>query len=294
MSRGFVTIATGDEHFYHIASNLLLSYRLRCDDPMPFAIICDRENDFTKGFDVVVPLQEPTCSYLDKLALPNLAPFDETIFIDADSLAYADLNDFWEVFRDASDFSAFGADFPTSYPHAWFKIEDVGDFASEISSIPDFIGGVYFVRKSEELEKFARTCQLILSRYDRFVFRQFDNPADEPIFALAMAVHGFRTAGGRSLPVCFYPHAEHFEADMLSGRVRYDSIYSRDKGIVEGAYLVHWGSGNTGRPCYLFQERLLSALANGESPGRCCTALMKASVSAKWAMRKIQSRFGML
>lgn len=51
MTRGFITIATGKELYYQLAQNLLKSYRLYSRNPMPFAILCDRENTYTEQFD---------------------------------------------------------------------------------------------------------------------------------------------------------------------------------------------------------------------------------------------------
>ena len=56
MTRGFITIATGKEMYFQSAKNLLLSYKLYCDDPLPFAIMCDQENEYTALFDDVVLL----------------------------------------------------------------------------------------------------------------------------------------------------------------------------------------------------------------------------------------------
>ena len=42
-TRGFITIATGEEKYYRFAVNLLMSYRLYCPNPMPFAIMCDQK-----------------------------------------------------------------------------------------------------------------------------------------------------------------------------------------------------------------------------------------------------------
>ena len=108
MTRGFVTIATGSENYYRIARNLLRSYRLFTASPMPFALICDKENEYTEEFDSVVVLENPLRSYVDKLFIPDFTPFDETIFIDSDCLAYRDLNAFWDAFENGPDFSAFG------------------------------------------------------------------------------------------------------------------------------------------------------------------------------------------
>ena len=275
MTRGFVTIATGKTRYYRIARNLLHSYRLFSAEPMPFALICDRKNRYTAEFDQVVLLRDPARSYLDKLRLPELAPFDETIFIDADCLACRDLRDFWKAFAGASDFSVFGRDCPLEYAHAWFRREDAGEYAGRISSIPDFIGGVYFLRRTPELKAFSETCRHILDHYGEYRFRQFTEPADEPVYALAMAVHGFVTVGERSLPVCFYPQTRRFEANLAEGILRYDSCYFPEMGMREGACMVHWGSGNTRRPVYLLEAWRLNRLYAGRKPGRASEAAVR-------------------
>ena len=97
-TRGFVSIATGKKHYYRIAYNLLCSYRLNAG-AYPFAIICDRENEYTAAFDKVIRLENPTNSYMDKLRLFDCLPFDETIFIDADCLVYGNVDRWWALFE---------------------------------------------------------------------------------------------------------------------------------------------------------------------------------------------------
>ena len=80
MIRGFVTIATGAERYFDIARNLLWSYQQFASEKYPFAIICDRENEYTAEFDDVILLKEAHCNYLDKLQLYDYLPYDEIIF----------------------------------------------------------------------------------------------------------------------------------------------------------------------------------------------------------------------
>ena len=112
MTRGFITIATGGDWYYQLAENLLLSYRLFSEKPMPFAILCDRENEHTKRFDQTIVFTPTGKPFFDKFELLRLAPFDETIFIDADCLAYRDLNEFWDFFAGADDVSGAGYNVP--------------------------------------------------------------------------------------------------------------------------------------------------------------------------------------
>ena len=66
MTKGFITIATGDKQYYMIAANLLLSYRCFSESPCPFAIIADEENEYTALFDDVIITNEAKQSFLDK------------------------------------------------------------------------------------------------------------------------------------------------------------------------------------------------------------------------------------
>lgn len=132
--KGFVTIATGQERYYKLARNLLHSYRLFAKDPFPFAIISDRENEYTSEFDKVIVISDASNSYNDKLKLFRELPFEETIFIDADSLAYGDLNTWWDIFCDAGDFSLFGYAWrDLNCGRGWFIPSGMKQYGTDIS-----------------------------------------------------------------------------------------------------------------------------------------------------------------
>ncbi|MBR3182258.1 MAG: hypothetical protein IKF56_06445 [Eggerthellaceae bacterium] len=296
MTRGFVTIATGSERYYIIASNLVASYRHFSSDPLSFAILCDVENEYTELFDDVVLLDNPYRSYLDKLALLDYAPYDETIFIDADCLAYRDLNDFWTYFENASDFTAFGTAFPADYPYAWFKREDVGDYSNRIEFVPDFIGGVYFIRKTPAIRAFSETCNHILENYYSYVFRIFEDPCDETIFALAMSVHGFKPIDKDLAPICFYPHRTYFKSNIVKGDVRYASKYEKELGMRSWAYMIHWGNRNTVRPPYTIEAARLKSLMreNGKLASTFNVLRVSAPYYAKSGIKRILSKLHLL
>ena len=54
-TRGFITVATGSEHYFNLAENLIKSYRLfNKDSRFPFAVITEKENLHTDLFDDVI------------------------------------------------------------------------------------------------------------------------------------------------------------------------------------------------------------------------------------------------
>lgn len=109
--RGFVTVATGSEKYYILAANLYVSYKVCGSGRYPFALICDRENMFSDKFEDVIQVQDSSSSTVDKL-LMRYSPYDENIFIDADSLVLSDIDDLWTIFEFEDDVSAFGKSLP--------------------------------------------------------------------------------------------------------------------------------------------------------------------------------------
>ncbi len=267
-SRGFITIATGNDKYYDIAWNLLLSYRFFSDSPLPFAILCDRQTSKTKDFDVEIINTDVTCSYMDKLMLSDICPFDETIFIDADCLAYADLNVLFDIFSSADDVSCFGNTFPlTMDTQGWYSLKsfpeqksaDVIDRDKAQLEIPYSVGlhgGVYFVRKSKISNKCFSNARQIAKNYRHYDFLLFKEPADEPCIALAMAINGLKPVSWKKgVLKCYWESPP----PVLKMRKRMASLTDGTH-----VYLVHFGSGNTQTPIYRQEIAWLNCLNKGK------------------------------
>lgn len=254
MKRGFVTIATGEDHYYLMAQNLLRSYRLNCKDPMPFAIIADRDNDYTREFDDVVIIDNPSKTWMDKLRLLDSCPYDENLFLDADCLVYRDINFLWELFRDADDFSCFGKALPLDDKGGWFTNQ-----ASQFYPIhfcTHLHGMLYFIRNSETLERMQELCRDIISNYGKIVFKDFNEKmADEPVYALAMAVLDLHPVDRKPDYYCFVPYASKFSSNYERRTVRFTNPTD---GTVDGCCIVHWGNRNTLRAQYRFAASVIA------------------------------------
>lgn len=75
-------------------------------NPVPVGIIAEEEKEYTAMFDDVIITTKAQRSFNDKFLLLQLCPYDETIFVDADGLAYGDLNEYWSFFENATDFQS--------------------------------------------------------------------------------------------------------------------------------------------------------------------------------------------
>lgn len=257
---GFFTVATGDEHYYKIAANLLRSYRQFSSEPLPFAILADRENAYTKEFDKTVILREPTRSYLDKLSLYDYLPYDTSVFIDADCLAYGDLNVIFDHFREADDFCCYGRVLPLEDRTGWFNYEDLGELQSRVSYCVGLHGGIYYIRRTPKAAEVFKTAKQIARDYEKYSFKgRFSTPGDEPILALSMALTGCRPIPFRPEGICCYwEHENQMELDIAKGKA-----VIRKTG--QQTHLVHWGTRFTRQLLY---QKQAAALALLDSPGK--------------------------
>lgn len=257
---GFLTVATGDEHYYRIADNLRKSYRRFSPAPRPFAILCDRENDYTRNFDHVILLPNPTGSYLDKLQLFDYLPYDINIFIDADCLAYGDLNQLFSYFETADDVSCMGRILPLDDTTGWFNYEDLGDLKPRVSYCVGLHGGIYHIRKTPKAKAVFDTAKQLAKDYHQYNFKgNFSSPGDEPIIALSMALNGCRPVPHDIGKICCY--WELINAMDLSMNQGLAWIRPQKKETI----LVHWGTRFTRGLLYRKQIAILDQLENDAS-----------------------------
>ena len=260
-SRGFVTMATGRDEYYILAQNLLRSYHFHSRSPMPFAIICDRENEYTADFDVVVLMDHPQHSVFDKLRLPELAPFAETIFIEADCLAYHDLNGLWKIFKDGPDFGTLGYVLPLDSEIGWINPDYLGPYQGRIQEQYLHQGGVYYMRKGR-LDAFMQTCRDICLHREDFHFRL---PNEEPVIALACTLHAYKPPKDWIDVFCYYPVATIRRLNIKWGILSF-SLSLPDRPVSPpGIFLMHWGSDNTRGPLYKREAAVVSQNGNRKS-----------------------------
>lgn len=255
MTRGFITIATGDKYYYRIAANLLLSYRLFSQDPMPFAIIAEEENEYTALFDDVVLTNESMHSFLDKFLLLKLCPYDENIFFDADSLAYGDLNAYWDFFRDATDFSAIGENVERNAKNqAWYNVEDIGKYGETLPYKSRVHAGVCFIRPSEKTRKMYADCMELYHNFHTMHFHSYPTSVDECVFGVAMPMNEMKATPEEVDLLACYPCLTRVKADILHAKLAHTTTWGTS---TENGILIHWGTAHTYEPLYRYNEACL-------------------------------------
>lgn len=258
MTYGFITIATGDEQYYRMAVNLLHSYRLFAEEALPFAILADRENEFTAQFDDVRLFPSAHRNYLDKLGMFDLLPYDVNIFIDADCLAYGSLNELFAVFQNADDFSCFGRVLPLEDKTGWFEYENLGELQSRVSYVVGLHGGIYYMRRTDTCRAVLETAQTLVSHYGEYGFKgNFATPGDEPLIALSMALHQCHPISHDLRRIlCYWESVGQMKLNLSRS-------FAWEKQREVQTNLVHWGTRFTKTPLYRKQIADMKTMEHG-------------------------------
>lgn len=258
--RGFCTIATGSYEYSQLAYNLLMSYRRFSKKDYPFTVITDQSNELLEAFDQVIVIEQSQKSFADKLLIFELCPYEETVFIDADSLAYGDLGQYFDYFEMADDVSCMGKTFAADSTSGWFRKADAEPYYSGIEYTVGLHGGIYFIRRTERIKAFYNTCRDIEKNYKEIFFRfqYLTEPADEPIVALAMAIHKFKPIQAKPEILAFYRDSKIKKIDIVTGTL----AYRVESGTTDHGMLVHWATANTRKALYRTEAKKLKWIAN--------------------------------
>ena len=261
MTKGFITVATGNEQYYKIAQNLLRSYRFTTKEPLPFAILCEEENEYTKEFDVVKVYSEATRSYLDKLEMFDLLPFDINIFIDADCLVFNDINRLFDIFENADDFCCYGRVLPLDDKTGWFEYDNLNDdLKSQIDYVVGLHGGIYYMRRTEKTKKVLNDAKTFSKNYADYKFKgKFQTPGDEPVVALSMAINKCKPiTHDLSSIICWWEHENLFKLDITKK-------YAYCKPLNTKTDIIHWGTRFTKSIPYCKEMSALQLILQGAS-----------------------------
>lgn len=185
VSRGVMTLAVGSDEFRTMAQHLGLS--LAHNSPtLPRTVVSDRRTHALEhAFDdvIVIPEGALPASFEAKLELDRLAPYDETLFIDCDSLVVRDLRFAWDHF-DGRTLGIAARPVPAIH----FPMASLPARFRDVKQLPAFNGGTYFLRRGTELTSIFDEARMIAAHYDDWQLRRVRGArAEEPAIGLALA-----------------------------------------------------------------------------------------------------------
>jgi hypothetical protein len=191
---GVLTIACGKQLYLDMASALARSFRVwHSDDDLSLFVATDAPQRFPQDVQ-----EDPGVQFLDigardfgegfesKLHIDELLPATRTLFIDADCLLTGGLGPVFEAFEGQS-VSVVGGERAEG---EWF-----GDLRARcerfgVSSVPVFVGAVYYVEDNETARNVFTTARDVRAQYDEAGFVRLRGlPNEEPLISVGMALH---------------------------------------------------------------------------------------------------------
>ena len=190
--RRVITIATGKKLYIDLALNLARSFFWwHPKSDIQFQLVTDQEELIPENLRnriEIIPVKpgEFGEGFSPKLSLDILASEGQTLFIDSDCLIFGDLASIFEKFK-GHKVSVIGGYISSG---EWF-----GDIQTicknfNISHIPKFNGGIYYLEKGIQATLVYEKARQIEKKYDQIGFVRLRNrPNDEVVMALAMQLY---------------------------------------------------------------------------------------------------------
>lgn len=251
VNRGFITIASDVGNYQKMARILCISAKEKTNGSIKFAILTNRKTDLLDVFDYIIVDEALTKSANDKLRLFEISPFNETIYLDSDVIVYNDLNKLWDYFENASSVSAFGELFYENNDRGWYSFDSLNQYKNKVNYIQNLHGGIYYFRNNEIARQVKSDCEEIMTHYQKFNFRDFKKPSDEPPMALSMAINKCKVVPLDYNVFCWWRRAKHVKADYFSGK--FD--YVIDDFCANNVIVFHFGTSRTIFPLYLIESK---------------------------------------
>lgn len=193
-SRAVITLGSGKDFYFDIAINLARSFEhWNRDNGARFYIVTDLDRAIPSDLKRAQIIRcEP--GYLKrgfsaKIQMYDFAPVEEFLFIDADCLVLGDVTPIFEKMASAP-VGIFGVEQFTG--ERFGDVEAIRE-ALGIPFVPNFNGGVYYVRKGDLARNIFAYAEALEPRYDDVGFvRLRGQPNDEMLIGAALAHFGVR------------------------------------------------------------------------------------------------------
>jgi hypothetical protein len=250
--RGIITMAFGKPQFIEMAKWLGMSLRHNAPN-LESAILTDSSDpELANLFTHVIPHRPEMGNNVEpKFHLDRFSPFEESFYIDTDCLVLNDLSAFFDMFK-GEYFGIPGWRYLSREDRdgnvdVSFVLEHFG-----IEALPKFNGGCYYLRVCPETTAFFDTARKLLAEAEslRIGFYPGGGFADEPLFALALALHQSRlTPTGTQGAWTPLNSRGPIHLDVLAGKCHFWK-----EGVTVHPDIIHFPGGY--RKCYAYSREV--------------------------------------
>jgi len=249
---GVLTIALGKTRFIEMAKWLALSLRVNAPNLQTAVLTDSSDPELAALFTHVIPYKPEMGKHVEpKLHLDRISPFDESLFIDSDCLAVTNLSALFALFKNQyfaiPGWRYLSRDDRDGNIDVPFVLDHFG-----IPDLPKFNGGCYYFRRCTETTAFFDTVRQLLADAENLRVGSYPGGGfpDEPLFALALALHGLRlTPTGTIGPWTPIDSRGPIHLDVLRG-----TCHFRKQGVRVYPDIIHFPDGY--RECYAYPREV--------------------------------------
>jgi len=186
-SKGIITIAIGKKYAKQ-AKYLAYSCMLNAPHTLR-AVITDSPDALSNFYDLIIPYNKQGDPFSIKTRLFELSPFQKTLYLDADSLIFHPIDDYWN-YLDNNYYVYEGAKLTDG---EWYvNIKKLCQIM-QVQWIPKFNSGMLLFDKSNNVKQIFDTVRYYFENHQKeninVPFFRGNNYPDEPFFAIALARH---------------------------------------------------------------------------------------------------------
>jgi hypothetical protein len=186
-SKGILTIAIGKKYVKQ-AKYLALSCMINTAHTTR-AVVTDLPELLKDFYDIIIPWNNQDDPFSVKTRLYELSPFENTLFLDADSLVYHPIDSYWNYLE--NDYYAYEG-VKLTCGEWYYNIENICKLIN-VPWIPKFNSGMILFRKTEQAKQIFDTAYYYFVNHKKegidIPFFRGKNYPDEPALAIALAKH---------------------------------------------------------------------------------------------------------
>ncbi len=220
------------------------------------------------------------------MSIYDYSPFDETIFIDADTFVIRDISDWWHVFEESEhDVAVWGWNCTLDSPRVGKLLSAKAIEKYMLSHYIGFNGGVYYFRKSAEAAGiFKRATQLLETYIEDELHLYNGKMGDEPVMAIAMIEHGiYGTEDPNKERMFCTPGMTDLKIDV----VKQLCVFKKYDYFCRPA-VMHWGTAETKGRIYVREAKKVSLYLKGYPYSICCIVANILSIKSAAFIRRFR------
>lgn len=284
LSRGVLTLALGHPRYRRMAVALAQSIRLR-DPSCHLSVVTDRADSVIhKSYDQVIAMNPSFGSngFVQKLHLDHYSPYECTLFIDADCLAFQSIEGVWRHFEKESSFGVTGYSY-LNCSGTHYAVPDLARAMDRLhlTRFPEFNSGMLCFDRSEAAMRVFQTARR-LSRDSLHELCHANAMNDEPFFSAAIELCGIDMLPWSDIIMTVMGRVHGLETiNVLTGQ----SAFEKNDTLVHPS-IIHFHQA--AQRCYIYQREILRLrLHNRGLPSQLAPSLARGAVAAHKSARAI-------